>query len=124
MNHFFSSFFALKNVFYLKRGFFFSQAILTSYIFFATLADAKPCFPSDPDYTNPGNLCPSSPPGSLSADSFRQGEARPVKELPTLINPAGRVIISPSGFWTGSETNSNVRTLRTNNGQIFVLPSN
>lgn len=91
---------------------------------FTPSADAKPCYPSDPDYTNPGNLCPAFPPGSVSADSFRQGEGRPVRELPTLSNPAGKVILSPSGFWTGSESNGNFRTLRTNNGQIFLIPRN
>ena len=103
---------------------YFFLSVCAIYAFLYPVVDAKPCYPSDPDYTNPGNLCPAFPPGSVSADSFRQGESRPVRELPTLSNPAGKVILSPSGFWTGSETNGNVRTLRTNNGQIFLLPRN
>lgn len=87
-------------------------------------AAAKPCYPSDPTGNNPQNPCPTFPPPGVRSDTFIGGQARPVREIPTVNSPTGRVIAAPSGYWTGSNSNNGVRTVTTNQGQVFQFNSN
>ena len=108
----------------VSRVFFMIIYFLPLAIIAIPMAESKPCYPSDPTGNNAENLCPAFPPNSITSESFRQGESRPVRELPTISNPAGKIIVNPSGFWSGSETSGNSRTVRTNTGQVFIFPKN
>jgi len=99
-------------------------SFLSSSILVTAIAESKPCYPSDPTDNNNGNLCPAFPPNSITSESFRQGEGRPVRELPTITNPGGKIIVSPTGFWSGSEASGNSHTVRTNKGEVFIFPKN
>jgi hypothetical protein len=84
---------------------------------------AGPCFPNDPTGNNPQNPCLPYPPPGIRSDSFVEGNARPVTEFPTIQNPSGRVLASPSGYWAGSSTSEGVRTVKTNDGRVFRFQS-
>jgi len=84
---------------------------------------ASPCYPTDPTGNNPQNPCLQYPPPGIRSDSFVQGHARPVRELPSIRNTAGRILVGPAGYWTGSETKNNLRVVRTNKGKIFTFNS-
>lgn len=86
-------------------------------------AFAQPCYPSDPGGNNPQNPCPLYPPPGIRSDSFVGGRAEPIREIPTVTNPAGRVIAAPSGYWSGSQAESGIRIIRTNQGKIYRLNS-
>lgn len=85
---------------------------------------ASPCYPTDPTGNNPQNPCLQYPPPGIRSDSFVQGHARPIRELPSIRNPAGSIIAGPSGYWTGSQTKNNLRVVRTNKGKVFTFNSN
>lgn len=82
---------------------------------------SRPCYPTDPTGNNPQNPCLIYPPPGISSDSFVQGEARPVRELPTITRPSGQILIRPTGFWTGSETGGNSRIIRTSAGKVYQI---
>lgn len=83
---------------------------------------ARPCYPSDPTGNNPDNLCPDYPPAGINPNTFVQGDARPVRALPTLPNPSGRILIQPrGGFWTGVQTQGDRRVLETSRNQTFTI---
>jgi hypothetical protein len=85
-------------------------------------AVARPCYPSDPTGNNPDNLCPIFPPPGVNPNSFVQGDARPVRALPTVPNPSGRVLIDPrGGFWTGVQTQGQTRELETSRNQRYII---
>jgi hypothetical protein len=52
-----------------------------------------------------------------------QGSARPVRELPTIQHPEGKVIIHPSGFWTNVQTTGGARTIHNSKGDKYIFPS-
>lgn len=83
---------------------------------------ARPCYPSDPTDNNPENLCPVFPPPGVNPNSFVQGDARPVRALPTVPNPAGRILIDPrGGFWSGVQTQGATRELETSRNQRYII---
>jgi hypothetical protein len=89
---------------------------------FAAGAAARPCYPSDPTDNNPENICPVFPPPGVNPNSFVQGDARPVRAVPTVPNPAGRVLIDPrGGFWTGVQTQGQTRELETSRNQRYII---
>jgi hypothetical protein len=85
---------------------------------------ASPCYPTDPTGNNPQNPCLQYPLPGISADSFVQGQAKPIREAPSIQNPAGRILAAPSGYWTGSETKDNTREIMTNQGKLLRFKSN
>ena len=84
-------------------------------------AVCRPCWPTDPTGNNPQNPCLTYPPPGVSSDSFVQGNGRPIRELPTVANPQGRVLIRPTGFWTEIQTSGSTRNVGTNNGRSYTL---
>lgn len=104
---------------------YFVHFILSFSVFFVdslSLVKASPCYPSDPTGSNPQNPCLVYPPPGIAADSFVTGVGRPIRELPTIIHPSGKVIVSPNGYWSGSATRNGQRTVTTNSGQSFSFP--
>jgi hypothetical protein len=88
----------------------------------AGVAAARPCYPSDPTDNNPDNLCPVFPPPGVNPNTFVQGDARPVRAVPTVPNPSGRVLIDPrGGFWTGVQTQGQTRELETSRNQRYII---
>ena len=95
---------------------------LATFTFTRQTAFGSPCYPTDPTGNNPDNPCLVYPPPGIRSDSFVRGEARPVRETPTVANPAGQILIAPrAGFWTGSQTTGSTRTITTNNGHTYTL---
>ena len=90
---------------------------------FSTVVKAAPCYPTDPTGSNPQNPCLIYPPPGIAADSFVTGVGSPIRELPTISHPSGKVIVSPNGYWSGSDTRNGQRTVRTNSGQSFSFPA-
>lgn len=89
-------------------------------IYFPT-SIAKPCYPTDPTGSNPDNLCLIYPPAGVQPNSFVHGVGSPVRELPTVQNPAGNPIINPKGFWTNSVTTDQGRTIKDSGGNTYNL---
>ena len=83
--------------------------------------NAKPCDPTDPLGHNPENLCPTYPLPSVNSNTFTQGIGAPIRSLPTVQEPAGRVLHPTSGYWTNIQTSGNQRTIRDNHGQKIRL---
>lgn len=81
-----------------------------------------PCYPSDPTGSNPQNPCLVYPPPGISPDSFIQGDGLPVRELPTVQNPVGQLIVRPSGYWSGSTTSGQSRVIVDSTGNVYSLP--
>ena len=82
---------------------------------------SKPCLPTDPTNNNPDNYCPRFPVPGVSPDSFMTGGARPIRELPTVANPAGTIIVQPQGFYTEIKTEGSTRQIKTSSGQDFTF---
>jgi hypothetical protein len=85
-------------------------------------ASAQPCYPSDPTGNNPQNPCLVYPPPGVNPNTFIEGTGRPVRESPTVQHPDGKVILTPSGFWTGINTSGQTRVIKDSNSNIFTLP--
>ncbi len=52
-----------------------------------------------------------------------QGELRPIRALPDISVPAGRVLIKPSGgYWTEIRTQDGGRQIQTSGGERFNIP--
>ena len=85
-------------------------------------ASAQPCYPSDPTGNNPQNPCLVYPPPGVNPNTFIEGTGRPVRESPTVQRPDGKVILTPSGFWTGINTSGQTRVIKDSNSNIFTLP--
>jgi hypothetical protein len=81
------------------------------------------CYPSDPGGNNPQNPCPVYPPPGIRSDSFISGHARPIRRIPTVINPSGRIIAAPTGYWSGSQTEDGVRSVKTSQGKTYRFKS-
>ena len=84
-------------------------------------AEAKPCDPTDPFGHNPENLCPTYPLPSVNSNTFTQGIGAPIRTIPTIQQPAGRVLHRTSGYWTNIQTRGNQRTIRDSQGQKIKL---
>ena len=82
-----------------------------------------PCYPTDPTGSNPRNPCLVFPPSGINANTFVQGIGRPVREIPTLMHPAGKEILRPAGFWSGSTTSGQQRVIRDSSGGSYTLPT-
>ena len=82
---------------------------------------AAPCYPSDPDGNNPGNICPNTIQSSEFPNAFVYGAAQPVYTTPTVTNPAGTRLINPTGFWTEVQTTGSQRTMTTSTGESFTV---
>ena len=85
--------------------------------------EAKPCDPTDPLGHNPENLCPTYPLPSVNSNTFTHGIGAPIRSLPTIEQPAGRVLHQTSGYWTNINTSGDTRTIQDSKGQIISLPS-
>ena len=85
--------------------------------------NAQNCYPSDPGGNNPQNPCPLYPPAGIRSDSFIRGHARPIRELPTVTNASGRVIAAPAGYWSGTQTENGIRSVKTNHGKTYRFSS-
>ena len=84
---------------------------------------ALPCYPTDPTGLNPDNLCLLYPNPSINSNTFMQGESRPIRALPDISVPAGRVLIQPrGGYWTEIRTQDGGRQIQTNGGERFNIP--
>ena len=90
-------------------------------LFLTSPIQSKPCSPTDPTNSNPTNYCPIFPVPGVSADSFMTGGARPIRELPTVANPAGAIIISPQGYYSEIKTKGTTRSVKTSSGQEFIF---
>lgn len=89
-------------------------------VFFSD-AVARPCYPSDPTGNNSGNLCPITPASGIHSNSFVEGNARPIRAIPSIANPSGRILLRPKGFWTKVETKGQTRRVRSSRDQIYIL---
>jgi hypothetical protein len=85
---------------------------------------AEGCYPTDPSGNNPQNPCIQYPPPGIRSDTFVSGQARPVRSIPTINNPGGRILINPRGYWTGSQTSGSTRIIKVNTGRTFSLNNN
>ena len=85
--------------------------------------EAKPCDPTDPLGHNPENLCPTYPLPSVNSNTFTQGTGAPIRIIPTVQQPAGRVLHQTSGYWTNINTSGGTRNIQDSKGQIISLPS-
>ena len=88
----------------------------------STFVHALPCYPTDPLGLNPGNLCLQYPNPSINSNAFMQGEARPIRDLPNITVPAGRVLIQPRGsYWTEIRTQVGGRQIQTSGGDRYNI---
>jgi hypothetical protein len=105
-----------------------SSIFLSSLFFFlSSKATAAPCFPNDPEGTNPGNLCLTYPPSwsplpntSLDQPPFIQGSGGEAY-YGNRVGPTqpGRVIGSTNGFWTGVSAVNGSTTITDSDGKTF-----
>ena len=86
-------------------------------------AEAKPCDPTDPFGHNPENLCPTYPLPSVNSNTFTQGIGEPIRSIPTIQQPAGRILHQTGGYWTNINTSGNTRKIQDSKGQIISLPN-
>ena len=84
---------------------------------------SRPCYPTDPTGNNPQNPCLVYPPPGINSNTFIQGDALPIRAIPTVGQPQGKILENPSGFWTGVKTENGSRVITTNNGEVFRLPA-
>ena len=109
------SFYLINSSFYFFVFLFF----LDSFNF----VQALPCYPTDPTGLNPDNLCLLYPNPSINPNAFVQGEFRPIRALPDISVPAGRVLIQPrGGYWTEIRTQDGGRQIQTSGGERFNIP--
>ena len=85
--------------------------------------EAKPCDPTDPLGHNPENLCPTYPLPSVNSNTFTQGIGEPIRSVPTIQQPAGRVLHQTSGYWTNINTSGGNRIIQDSKGKIISLPA-
>ena len=112
------SLFVLRFSFFPKTALFFLAFLSTFSL--PKLVQALPCYPTDPAGLNPGNLCLQYPNPSINPNSFMQGEARPIRALPDITVPAGRVLIQPRGsYWTEIRTQVGGRQIQTSGGDRY-----
>lgn len=83
--------------------------LVTGFLFVQQKGLSAPCFPNDPDGTNPGNLCLTFPPSwsplpntATDQPPFIQGiGGNAYYGNPISPTQPGRVIGKTHGFWTG-----------------------
>jgi len=111
--------------------------ILALMVMLVPQLQAAPCYPSDPEGENPGNLCPTYPPSGMTLDSntFRPGSAtegyfgRPLGPTlpgtPVVKGHNPRTPIDPragaDGYWTSIEATNGMTQIRTNTGRQWNL---
>lgn len=111
-----------------------------SLVFAANCANASPCYPNDPDGSNPGNLCLTYPTSLTTAfDTLPQWSPlpnRPINQPPFIpgvgkeayygypVSPTqpGRIVGATSGYWTNVEAVNGSTTIKDSNGQIISVP--
>jgi hypothetical protein len=97
----------------------------------------QPCFPSDPEGLNPGNLCPGYPTHgmTINSNSFQQGFAseayygRPLGPFqPGALVQQGHLPRTPidprpraNGFWTKIDASNGETRMTTNTGREFIM---
>jgi hypothetical protein len=85
-----------------------------------------PCYPTDPEGTNPTNLCPVFPPYGVRDDSFIGGHAengfygRPISPR----EPGTPIINKPAkgSFWTNINADNGRTTIQQSNGATWNFP--
>lgn len=91
---------------------------------------ASPCYPNDPEGTNPGNLCLTYPPSwsplpNTSTDQapFIQGTGKEAYYgLPISPTKPGRQIGSTSGYWTNVEAVNGSTNITDSTGKVIPAP--
>ena len=109
-------------------------------VFSGNFSQASPCYPNDPDGSNPGNLCLTYPASLTTAfDNVPQWSPlpnRPIDQPPFIqgvgkeayygyrVSPTqpGRVVGTTSGYWTNIEALNGSTTIKDSNGQIISVP--
>lgn len=89
---------------------------------------AAPCYPNDPDSTNPGNLCLTYPPSwsplpnsPVDQPPFIQGTGQPAYYgYPVSPTQPGRIIGTTNGYWTGVSAVNGVTTITDSNGNNYT----
>ena len=93
----------------------------------AAASQARPCDPSDPDGTNPGNLCPVYPPYGLTihSDSFQTGSASKGYYGPRISPTEPGKPLNPregrDGYWTTIQAGDGRSQIRTSKGKQWNL---
>jgi len=95
-----------------------------------TSIQASPCYPNDPDGSNPGNLCLTYPPSwsplpnsSVDQPPFIQGQGDPAYYgLPVSTTQPGRIIGRTDGFWTGVEAVNGTTSITDSKGNTIIAP--
>jgi hypothetical protein len=93
-----------------------------------TDVQAAPCFPNDPEGTNPGNLCLTYPPSwsplpntSFDQPPFIQGLGQPAYYgYPVNTTQPGTIIGRTTGYWTGVEAVNGTTTLTDSKGNTII----
>ena len=106
----------------------------------AGIAWAAPCYPNDPDGSNPGNLCLTYPAAFTPAfDELPQWSPlpnRPINQPPFIQGVGkeayygyavsntqpGRVVGTTSGYWTNVEAVNGSTTIKDSQGQTISIP--
>ena len=89
---------------------------------------ASPCFPNDPDGTNPGNLCLTYPPSwsplpntPIDQPPFVQGIGKQAYYgYPVSSTQPGTIIGQTDGFWTGVQAVNGSTIITDNKGNTFT----
>ena len=93
-------------------------------------AYTAPCYPNDPDGTNPGNLCLTYPPSwsplpnsSIDQPPFVQGMGQPAYYgFPISTTQPGRIIGRTDGYWTGVEAKNGQTQITDSKGNRITAP--
>jgi hypothetical protein len=93
-----------------------------------TTAMASPCYPNDPDGTNPGNLCLTYPPSwsplpntSTDQPPFVQAVGQPAYYgFPVSSTQPGTIIGRTDGFWTEVQAVNGNTTITDSKGNTFT----
>lgn len=114
-----------------------------SLLFGSTTVHAAPCYPNDPDGSNPGNLCLTYPTNFTTLTTTGEDlplwsplPNRPTNQPPFIpgvgkeayygyrVSPTqpGRVVGTTSGYWTNIEAVNGSTTIKDSHGQTISIP--
>ena len=120
-----------------RKGSIFSISWLVTFIVAAPYTLAAPCYPNDPEDSNPGNLCLTYPPSfdpqstnwsplpnsSTNQPPFIQGTGSDAYYgFPVSTTQPGRIIGKTSGYWTNVEAANGTTTITDSTGNIIIAP--
>lgn len=107
-----------------------SSAFVLGFLLINQPSQAAPCYPNDPDGSNPGNLCLTYPPSwsplpntSTDQPPFVQGLGKEAYYgYPTSPTQPGRVIGTTTGYWTNVEAVNGSTAITDSTGKTITAP--